>query len=71
MKGIRHIHRPSLLVYSQHSPRLFQLLLDRLSELLPDATKELIAGASHIVHEDNAVAYNSAVLSFIDNHNEV
>lgn len=64
--SIRQINIPALLVYSQNSPRLFHLLLDRLNELLPDATQELITEASHIMHEDNADAYNSAVLTFID-----
>ena len=66
INNIRQIDIPTLLVYSQNGPKLFHLLLDRLHELLPDATRELITEASHIVHEDNAVAYNSAVLTFID-----
>jgi len=45
-----------------HAPGLFHLLMDRLHELLPDATRELVTETSQIMHQDNAVAYNSAVL---------
>jgi pimeloyl-ACP methyl ester carboxylesterase len=68
--GIRHIKIPALLVTGQNSPRLFHLLLDRLNALIPDTKQELITGASHIMHEDNADAYNTAVISFIDKHRE-
>jgi pimeloyl-ACP methyl ester carboxylesterase len=67
---IRNIDVPALLVYGQKSPGLFHLLLDRLHEVMPDTHQILITGASHIMHEDNPDAYNSAVLSFIEKHKE-
>ncbi len=36
-----------------------------LEELLPRSERIEISGASHIVHEDNAPAYNTAVMSFV------
>jgi pimeloyl-ACP methyl ester carboxylesterase len=57
-----------LLVSGQRSPRLFHRLLDRLEELLPNTKRVDIGGASHIMHEDNAAAYNAALRSFLATH---
>ena len=35
---------------------------------MPRTKRIEISGASHIVHEDNAPAYNEAVLSFLATH---
>ena len=44
---------------------MFHRLTDRLAELLPDARRLGIAGASHAMHEDNAPAFNVAVGAFL------
>lgn len=62
---IKSIETPTLLVSGQASPAVFHRLLDRLHELMPRAERIEIPGASHIMHEDNAPAYNAAVLSFL------
>jgi pimeloyl-ACP methyl ester carboxylesterase len=70
LEQLRHIQVPTLLVSGQESPALFHCILDRLKELLPHAERIEIPGASHIMHEDNAPAYNSAVLSFLTREDE-
>ncbi len=63
---IRDIRVPTLLISGENSPDIFSLLLDRLQELLPNARKKVIQGASHLVHEDNPREYNGCVLSFME-----
>jgi pimeloyl-ACP methyl ester carboxylesterase len=67
-EDLRTVRTPTLLVSGQHSPGLFHRLIDRLEELLPRTERVEIPGASHIMHEDNAPAYNAAVLSFLERH---
>ena len=62
---LRRVQAPMLLVGGQCSPRLFGRLLDRLGELLPNSKRIEIGAASHIMHEDNGIAYNAAVQSFL------
>jgi len=62
---IRRIECPTLLLTGARSPALFHRLTDHLEELLPRALRGEIAQASHIMHEDNAPAFNAAVLSFL------
>ena len=66
--SLRGIFTPTLLVTGASSPRAFHRLTDRMEELLPQAERVEVPGASHIMHEDNAPAYNTAVRSFIDEH---
>lgn len=66
--ALRGLHRPTLLVTGASSPRAFHRLTDRLEELLPRAERVGIPGASHLMHEDNAPAYNAAVRFFIERH---
>jgi len=67
-EDVRRIQVPTLLVSGQQSPSLFHRLLDRLEELLPHSKRVDIRGASHIMHEDNAAAYNAALRSFLATH---
>lgn len=67
-KQLRGMETPTLLMTGQSSPRLFHRLMDRLEELLPQSERTEIPDASHIMHEDNASAYNTAVLSFTTKH---
>lgn len=62
---VRQVQIPTLLVTGERSLGLFQRLTDRLEELLPHAERVAIPGAMHMMHEDNAAAYNAAVLSFL------
>lgn len=63
---IREVKVPALLISGRNSPKIFHFLSDRLMELLPNAERKIIEGASHISHEDNAIDYNEIVLSFIE-----
>jgi pimeloyl-ACP methyl ester carboxylesterase len=65
---IREIEIPTFLISGRNSPKIFHFLLDRLMELLPNAKRKIIEGASHISHEDNVLDYNETVLSFIKEH---
>jgi pimeloyl-ACP methyl ester carboxylesterase len=65
---VRNVNIPTLLVNGKHSHRLFHCLVDRLEELLPQTERIEIAQASHIMHEDNAQAYNQAVTAFLEKH---
>lgn len=67
-QDLRRIRTPTLLVSGQHSPSLFDRLIDRLEELLPRTERIEIPGTSHIMHEDNPPAYNAAILSFLAAH---
>jgi len=67
---IRSLNIPVLLVTSQNSPGMFRLLSRRLEELLPNIEKVLVPSASHIMYEDNPSFFNSAVLSFLNDHSE-
>ncbi|MEX2566549.1 MAG: alpha/beta hydrolase [Cyclobacteriaceae bacterium] len=62
---IQAVKIPTLLISGQNSPKIFQLLLDRLMQLMPNSKRKTIEGASHISHEDNADDYNETVLSFL------
>jgi pimeloyl-ACP methyl ester carboxylesterase len=65
---LRGVTTPTLLLTGQSSPGVFHRLADRLEELLPRTERVEIPESSHIMHEDNAPAYNASVLSFIEHH---
>ncbi len=67
---LRGVTIPTLLLTAQSSPSVFHRLADRLEELLPRTERAEISEASHIMHEDNAAAYNAAVLAFIEHHRQ-
>ena len=68
--ALRKVNIPTLLISGGASPRLYHYLLERLQELLPHSERIEIPGAAHIMHEDNAPAYNQAVLSFLTRRRE-
>jgi hypothetical protein len=43
-------------------------LADRLQQLLPNAERVEIAGASHLMHEENATAVVEVILGFFARH---
>jgi pimeloyl-ACP methyl ester carboxylesterase len=59
------ITQPTLLMTGEKSPALFRRLIERLHELLPNAQRVHIAGASHLMHYEKPSAVNAAVLEFI------
>ncbi len=62
---VRGVRVPTLLVSGARSPGLFHRLTEALAELLPNAEHVVIEGASHIMHEDNPIAYNREVRAFL------
>ena len=68
VEKLRGIVTPTMLLTAQSSPRVFHRLADRLEELLPQAERVEVPDASHIMHEDNAPAFSTAVRSFIERH---
>ena len=63
---IRNVDISTLLISAQNSHALFHRLMERLEELLPRHERIEIRDASHIMHEDNANDFNSAVLHFLN-----
>jgi len=63
---VGNITSRTLLITGSNSPVLFHRLTDHLEELIPNTERRDIANASHIMHEDNPVDYNQAVLSFLE-----
>jgi pimeloyl-ACP methyl ester carboxylesterase len=61
---VRNMQLPTLLLLSEHSPGLFQRLIDRLEELLPNVETANVPNASHIMHEDNPAFVNDRILAF-------
>jgi len=68
---IRNVRIPTLLINGKHSLSLFHRLADALEELLPDVERVEIDEASHIMYEDNDLAFNQAVELFLEKHSQV
>jgi len=67
---VRGIRVPVLLVTGELSPPVLLRLTDRLEELLPIVERVEIPGASHGMHEENAVAVNEAIVRFLGRHRD-
>jgi pimeloyl-ACP methyl ester carboxylesterase len=63
--GVRSVAAPTMLIAGERSPAYPLRLTDRLQQLLPNAECVEIAGASHLMHEENAAAVNRAILDFL------
>jgi pimeloyl-ACP methyl ester carboxylesterase len=64
-EAVGGVHAPALLMTGERSPAVLLRLTDRLQELLPNAERLEIAGASHAMQEENAGAVNNAILGFL------
>jgi pimeloyl-ACP methyl ester carboxylesterase len=65
---VRRVAIPTLLMTGERSPAYPLRLTDRLQQLLSNAERVEIAGASHAMHEENAGAVNEAILRFLARH---
>lgn len=65
---IARVSVPTVLVNGADSPALFHRFNERLHDLLPNSTQLIIPQASHIVHQDNALAFNTHLRAFIEKH---
>jgi pimeloyl-ACP methyl ester carboxylesterase len=63
---VRGVAAPTLLMTGARSPAYPLRLVDRLQQLLPNAERVEIAGASHLMHEENAAAVNQTILGFLN-----
>lgn len=63
---VRQVSVPALLLTGEHSPAFLLRLTDRLEQLLPSVTRTEIPAASHVMHEQNAGAVNTAILGFLN-----
>lgn len=68
--ALQTLDLPTLLVTGEKSVALFHRLADRLGELLPAAERVEIRGGTHMMHQDNASAFNRSVRRFLDIHGE-
>jgi pimeloyl-ACP methyl ester carboxylesterase len=65
---VRGVSAPTLLMTGERSPAYLPRLTDRLEQLLPNAERVEIAGASHLMSEENTGAVNEAILGFLARH---
>ena len=68
---VRGVNIPVLLVTGDRSPAVFSVLTDRLEELLPLAERTEIPDASHVMFQENASAFNEAILGFTARQHDV
>jgi pimeloyl-ACP methyl ester carboxylesterase len=61
----RSISAPTLLVTGEDSPAIMQRATERLAQLLPNAERVQISGASHQMQSDNPTVFNDVVLRFL------
>jgi pimeloyl-ACP methyl ester carboxylesterase len=62
---VQGVRCPVLLVVGDRSPTVLRHLSRFLEGLLPDVELAKIAGASHLMHEDDPEAFASVVTSFL------
>lgn len=63
-EDVREMEVPVLLVEGEISPRMFGVITDELSRVLPKAERVTIPAASHGMHNQNPAEYNEAVIAF-------
>lgn len=68
-KHVRSIDIPTLLITGEKSAPVLHRITDKFEELIPDAERVDIPGASHLMFRDDPNAFNTVVLRFLDNHN--
>ncbi len=62
----RTIQVPTLLVSGANSPAPLTAVIDRLAELIPNADRLTIAGATHNMFNSHPAQFNRGVLDFLD-----
>jgi pimeloyl-ACP methyl ester carboxylesterase len=62
---VRAMRVPTLLMTGERTPAYLLRLTDRLQQLLPNAERVEIPGASHAMQEENPDAVNEAILGFL------
>lgn len=68
-EDVRAMEAPALLVAGERTPPLFRkTIIGKLEQLLPDAERVEIPNAAHLMHEENPEAFNTQLLSFLNQH---
>ncbi len=62
---LQKIKIPVLLLSGENSNKLFGRFLDAIDESLFNSKRCTISGASHLMHEDNALEFNAIVKNFL------
>jgi pimeloyl-ACP methyl ester carboxylesterase len=69
-EDVRGLRVPTLLMTGERSPAFLLRLTEHLQQLLPNAERVDIAGASHAMQEENPGAVNEAILGFLARHGD-
>jgi len=65
LEWIRAFHRPSLLTTGDQSPPTFAPVVEKVANVLPNASVATFSGAGHIPHVTHPDAYVEAIMAFI------
>jgi len=63
---VRRIKVPTLLVGGDHSPPIFQRVLDELERCMPANNRVVVSDSSHGLELENPVRFNELVLEFLE-----
>jgi pimeloyl-ACP methyl ester carboxylesterase len=63
---LRRISRPVLLTCGQESPRVFRSIIEKLSQVLPEAHVITFPGVVHEPEDQQPAAYVEAVTQFVE-----
>jgi len=64
-KDARKIHKPTLLLVGELSPKMFHLIIDELERCMVNKERTIIHDASHSMHYGNPKVFNEIVLTFL------
>lgn len=64
-RDVRNVKVPVLVLVGERSPRMFHHFANRLMDLLPDAKRVELPGASHNMNESHPAEFNAAVRDFL------
>jgi len=66
LERLRTLPTPTLLLQGEHSPRLFNLILNELERTLPNNERVIIPRTGHSLHLGNPASFNRTVLRFLE-----
>ena len=66
--ALRALKVPTLLIHGEHTPEFFARTNEAVGRCVAGSQKVVIPKASHTMSAQNAVAFNDAVLAFLEKH---
>ena len=66
--ALRALKVPTLLIHGEHTPEFFARTNEAVGRCVAGSQKVVIPKASHTMSAQNAVAFNDAVLNFVEKH---